>query len=226
MCTFPAVSSRRNPIQPSCARPQRAFFATTSERLAPRLLGCSLVRVLPDGTRLAGRIVEVEAYAGVKDTASHAFGGRRGVKNEAMYAQPGTAYVYFTYGMHFCMNVVCGKVGVPLAVLVRALEPLEGLETMRGLRGRGKKALRDKDLCSGPGKLCQALAIDRALNGVDLVESVELFLEQPRDPVARRDTARTARIGIGSGHSWALKPLRWVVHGSEHLSARLGSTDR
>ncbi len=174
---------------------------------------------MQNGARLSGMIVEVEAYAGVKDTASHAFGGRRGPKNEAMYAQPGTAYVYFTYGMHFCMNIVCGEVGQPLAVLLRALEPLDGVEVMRAARAAGqRKPLRDTDLCSGPGKLCKALGINRDLNGVDMVKNAELWLELPRARVPRSAMARTPRIGIGTGHGWAEKPLRWLIPGSKHLS--------
>jgi DNA-3-methyladenine glycosylase len=199
-------------------RAPRSFFATTSERLAPRLLGCTLVRVL-NGERLAGVIVEVEAYAGVKDTASHAFNGRRGPKNEAMYAQAGTSYVYFTYGMHFCMNIVCGGVDQPLAVLIRALEPVEGIDRMRAHRtGAQKKPLRDRDLCSGPGKLCQALRITRDQNHLDLTTSKGLFLELPTAPVPRSRMVRTTRVGIGDGHAWAQRPLRWLLKDNAHVS--------
>src|SRR5690606_26066686 len=112
-------------------------YATDSIALARRLLGCRLVRVLDDGVRLTGVIVETEAYCGAADLASHAVGGRRTARNEAMYAKAGTSYVYFTYGMHFCFNVVCGEVDVPLAVLVRALEPVEGIGEMKRRRAAG-----------------------------------------------------------------------------------------
>lgn len=207
-------------------RAPRSFFEGPAEKLAPRLIGCTLVRVL-DGERLAGRIVEVEAYAGVKDTASHAYNGRRGPKNEAMYARAGTSYVYFTYGMHFCMNIVCGEVDQPVAVLLRALEPLEGLETMHRLRaGTRTKPLRDRDLCSGPGKLCQALAITRDQNLIDMTTSRECFLEVPTAPISAQSLAWTPRIGIGSGHGWADRPLRWVLRGNPHVSVPVRTSDR
>ena len=108
----------------------RAFIAVGAARLARRLLGCTLARTMPDGTRRSGRIVETEAYVGVEDEASHARGGRRTPKIESMYAEGGTVYVYFTYGMHHCVNVVSGKIGRPEAVLLRALEPVDGIDAL------------------------------------------------------------------------------------------------
>ena len=108
----------------------RRFYSTDSATLAQALIGRVLVRALEDGTRLAGVIVETEAYLGVEDRAAHAFGGRRTARNESMYGPPGTAYVYFTYGMHFCFNVVCGRRDEPVAVLIRALQPIEGMDRM------------------------------------------------------------------------------------------------
>jgi DNA-3-methyladenine glycosylase len=135
-------------------------MAVSAAVLAPRLLGCILVRRLSDGTRLSGMIVETEAYVGVKDRASHAFGGRRTERNESMYCDPGTLYVYFTYGMHFCANVVCGLRGEPAAVLIRAVEPVGGIPSMLVNRKliRGEKDI----LCNGPAKLCQAMGIDES----------------------------------------------------------------
>jgi DNA-3-methyladenine glycosylase len=139
----------------------REFFALDSRNLAPLLLNKLLVR----GERV-GRIVEVEAYAGAADPASHAFRGPT-ARNATMFGPPGHLYVYFTYGMHFCANVVCGPDGEASAVLLRGLTPLAGLEEMRA--ARGPAARRDRDLCSGPGKLCQALGLDRTFDGADLV---------------------------------------------------------
>ncbi|HEX2048704.1 MAG TPA: DNA-3-methyladenine glycosylase [Acidimicrobiales bacterium] len=139
----------------------RSFFAADSRDLAPLLLNKLLVR----GAR-AGRIVEVEAYAGAADPASHAFRGRT-ARNATMFGPPGHLYVYFTYGMHFCANVVCGEDGAASAVLLRALTAVAGLDEMRAARGRAARL--DRDLCSGPGKLCQALGIDRSFDGADLV---------------------------------------------------------
>lgn len=195
-------------------------YATDSIALARRLLGCRLVRVLADGVRLSGVIVETEAYAGVMDRASHAFGGRRTARNEAMYARAGTSYVYFTYGMHFCFNVVCGEEDVPVAVLVRALEPVEGLDEMKRRRAAGRNALaaekiRATDLCSGPGKLCAAMGIDRELNGVDLVTDERLWIERG----AAVDAVEVGpRIGIGSAGDWVEKPMRFWVRGHGHVS--------
>ena len=139
----------------------REFFAADGRDLAPVLLNKLLVR----GRRI-GRIGEVEAYAGAVDPASHAFRGRT-ARNETMFGPPGHLYVYFSYGMHFCANVVCGDDGEAAAVLLRALTPGAGLAEMRA--ARGPAARLDRDLCSGPGKLCQALGVDRSFDGADLV---------------------------------------------------------
>lgn len=181
--------------------------------LAPRLIGCTLVRTLPTGERLAGVIVETEAYTGPEDLASHAAGGRRTARNERMWAEPGTAYVYFTYGMHFCFNASCFRKDHPAAVLVRAVEPTEGLETMRRLREGGKprkRALRDRDLCAGPGRLCQAMGIDRALDGEDLLRSSQLAILDRSAGQSEPPIVRTPRIGLGEVGFWKDEPLRFV----------------
>jgi DNA-3-methyladenine glycosylase len=206
---------------PRAARP---FFARDPKTLARDLLGQRLVRILDDGTRLAGLIVETEAYLGVGDRAAHSYGGRRTARNEAMYARPGTAYVYFTYGLHHCFNVVCGREGEPVAVLVRALEPTEGLAAMRELRNGARKgprtALPATALCSGPARLCQALAIDRGLNAVDLAADAGLFVEVARPgPIARGLIGSSGRIGIEYAGEWAARPLRWFIRGNPHVSA-------
>ena len=208
------------------ARMPRAAYATEPTDLARALIGQRLVRVLDDGTRLAGTIVETEAYLGEPDRAAHTFGGRRTRRNEAMYARAGTAYVYFTYGMHHCVNIVCGEVDEPVAVLIRALEPTEGLERMAAHRARAR---RPRDLCSGPGKLCQALAIDRGLNGIDLTRDGRLFVEIVGDgPIEPGRLVNTPRIGVGSSGDWAHRPLRWALAGCEHVSGprRLGRPPR
>lgn len=197
------------------ARMPRAAYATSPTDLACALIGQRLVRVLDDGVRLAGLIVETEAYLGAEDGCAHSFGGRRTPRNESMYARAGTAYVYFTYGMHHCVNIVCGGRDEPVAVLIRALQPTEGLEQMYTHRA---KAGRDRDLCSGPGKLCQALAIDRGLNGIDLTRDGQLFVEIVRDgPIDHSVLVNTPRIGVGTGE-WADRPLRWALAGCEHVS--------
>jgi DNA-3-methyladenine glycosylase len=207
------------PFSLNTPRPTREWFARPSPVVAVDLLGCYLVRVLEDDTFFVGRIVETEAYTGVEDRAAHSFGGRRTPRNEAMYAAAGTAYVYFTYGMHYCFNVVCGEVNEPVAVLIRALEPLANLDDMRRNRSAdASRAVSDTDLCSGPAKLCQALQIDRALNGVDLVASVNLFILRGEERVASSSVMNTPRIGIDYAQEWVDRPLRWYVAENPHVS--------
>ena len=200
-----------------------SFFACSAEELARRLLGCLLVRRLDEGEPLVVRIVETEAYIGVRDRGSHAFGGRRTPRNEAMYAAPGTSYVYFTYGMHHCFNVVCGRRDEPVAVLVRAAHPVRGVERMGALRGvtaAADDATRAMErLCAGPARLCQALAIDRGLNAIDLTRDDRLSIAAPEgDEVADREVVRAARIGLGCGGAWAARRLRWLVKASPSVS--------
>ena len=142
----------------------RSFYRRDSRVVAPELLNTLLVR---DGR--VGRIVEVEAYCGPEDPGSHAYRGRT-LRYTTMFGPPGHLYVYFTYGMHFCANVVCGDEGEASAVLLRGLTPLAGLDEMRAARGvRPGREWADQDLCSGPAKLCQAFGLDRAFDGADLV---------------------------------------------------------
>ncbi len=203
----------------------RSDYAVDPVTLARRLLGQRLVRVLPAGERLSGIIVETEAYLGVKDRAAHSFGGRRTPRVEPMWGPPGHAYVYFTYGMHHCFNVVCGEIGEPVAVLVRALEPEEGVDAMRRLRapgGRKSAVLSDVSLCSGPAKLCQALGLDRRHSGLDLTGAPELFIERVRArPLPESQIGVGPRVGIDSAQDWRDKPLRFCVLESCHVSVRL-----
>ncbi len=189
-----------------------AFFARPASIVARDLLGCVLERTLDDGTRLSGYICETEAYVGPEDRASHAFGGRRTPRNESMWATPGTTYVYFTYGMHHCFNVSCLRAEHPAAVLIRAVSPKSGVETMRSLRSSTprKHPLKDRHLCDGPGKLCQALAINRDLDGLHLLQSPQIAISQGV-AIADEDVVCTPRIGISSAQEWVDKPLRWVT---------------
>jgi DNA-3-methyladenine glycosylase len=201
------------------SRLPRRFYAQDPVTLARALLGQLLVRVIDGATRVAGRIVETEAYLGVPDQAAHTFGGRRTPRNASMWGPAGHAYVYFIYGLHHCMNVVADGPGTPTAVLLRALEPVEGLAAMRVHRAsKGPPARwRDTDLCSGPAKLAQALRLDRSLDGADLVRGETLFIERgPRVPAAQ--VLVTPRIGIAYAGAWAAKPLRFCVSGNPHVS--------
>jgi DNA-3-methyladenine glycosylase len=186
-----------------------SFYARPTIQVARGLLGQILVSEI-GGRRTAGRIVETEAYLGPHDPASHAFGHRRTARTEVMYGRPGTAYVYFTYGMHWCLNAVTERLGFPAAVLIRALEPLEGLPVMRRRRGRG--GVRDADLCAGPARLCQALGITGRENGRLLTKG---RLRIVRDRRRRAPVAVTGRVGITDAADW---PLRFVISGSEWLS--------
>ncbi len=196
---------------PQTAPLSRDWYARDAATIARALIGCVLRRTLPDGTDLAGIITETEAYLGPEDLASHARGGHRSPRNESMWGPPGTAYVYFTYGMHHCFNVACLEEGHPAAVLVRAIQPTMGVEAMRENRRREnrKTPLPDARLCDGPAKLCQALRIDKALDGVDLPRSARLTITGGIE-VGDAEVRRTSRIGIGSSHAWVDKPLRWV----------------
>ena len=193
----------------------RSFFYRDVQQVAKALLGQRLVRLV-DGHRLAGLIVEVEAYLGIPDKAAHTCRGRRTARNESMWGDGGHAYVYFTYGMHHCVNAVAGWRDQPVAVLLRALEPTEGHEQMYQHR---KKARRDTDLCSGPAKLCQAMRIDRCLDGIDLVKSDCLFIEKTRarSYPASRIVARP-RVGVDYADEWAAKPLRFYIKDNPHVS--------
>jgi DNA-3-methyladenine glycosylase len=177
--------------------------------VAPDLLGCYLSTTLPPG-QVAGRIVEVEAYTGPDDPASHAADRvGRTARNDAMFGPPGTAYVYRSYGVHWCVNVVTSRVGYPSAVLIRALEPLSGLEVMEARRG-GKRPL-----CAGPGRLAQALGVTGDLNGHDLAR-LPLRLH-PGGLDRGEKIGVSPRIGITLG---ADRPLRFYIRGNPHLSRR------
>ena len=198
-------------------RLERTFFRRDPVTLARALLGQRLVRIAPDGSRRSGLIVETEAYLGVLDRAAHTFGGRRTARNASMWLDGGHAYVYFTYGLHYCFNVVCEVAGEPTAVLLRALQPEEGIDAMRV--SRGPAARQTRDLCSGPARLCQALAIDRSFDGTDLCTSETLFLEATRKRAKAPAVIGVGpRVGIGYAEQWAQEPLRFWVKGSEHVS--------
>lgn len=186
----------------------RSFFARPSTEVAPDLLGRVLVRILPDGTRLSATIVETEAY-GEGDPASHAFRGRT-PRNAVMFGPPGHLYVYFTYGMHFCMNVVTESEGRGSAVLLRAAEPLQGHEAMAERRGTSDV----RRLCSGPARWTQAFGIARGENGADLVRGREVYLLQG-EPMPRSAVRITTRVGVNVGIE---RPWRFLAAESPFVS--------
>jgi DNA-3-methyladenine glycosylase len=188
----------------------RSFYAQDTIKVARRLLGKYLVRRHPDGTTV-GKIVETEAYVGPHDLACHASKGRTR-RTEVMFGAPGHAYVYFIYGVYWCLNIVTEEVGHASAVLIRALEPVEGLELMQKRRGTEKI----HSLASGPGKLCLAMAIDKALNAADMARGNVLYVEDRGAPPPK--IIATARIGVDYAGKWKDKPWRFLIRGSEFVS--------
>ncbi len=204
MCaTQGTVSSRQSRLL------SREFFARDTVKVANDILGKQLVRV-KGKARMTGRIVEVEAYRGSDDPASHAFRGPT-PRNAPMFGEPGHAYVYFTYGNHYCLNVTTQVNGKPGAVLIRAIEPLKGLSVMRRLRPN----VPELALTNGPGKLTKALGIDKALNEVDMTRPGPLFIVDAEH--AGFEIARSARIGIREGKD---RLWRFYISGNRYLSRR------
>lgn len=186
----------------------RSFYDRDPLRVGPDLL--NKVLVCHDGR--AGRIVEVEAYRGADDPAAHSYRGKT-LRNAVMFGPPGHMYVYFTYGMHWCSNAVCGPEGAGYAVLIRALQPIAGLDRMQAARPLAKN---DRQLCNGPACLTQAMSITRQQDGIDLVSGQGYWLEDdgtepPGHPV------QTTRIGISKAADY---PWRWYVAGSAYVSRK------
>ena len=188
----------------------RGWFDRSAADLAPELLGAQLIHETPAG-RIAGRIVEVEAYLGPEDLAAHSSHGRT-TRNAVMFGPPGHLYVYLVYGMHHCANVVCGPGDKPEAVLLRAAQLTEGEELARRRRG----AVARTRLSAGPGNLTMAFGIDRALNGADLLDGPVRLAPGAAPP----GIDRTSRIGVDYAGSWADRPLRYVIRDDPHRSRR------
>jgi len=190
----------------------RSFYLRPTLRVARELLGCLLVRRTARSF-LVGRIVEVEAYLGSRDPASHAYWGKTR-RNEVMFRQGGRLYVYFTYGMHYCANVVTEAEGTGHAVLLRALEPVRGVREMMKRRAAALPDVTSANLTNGPARLCQAMGINGRDNGTDLCGNA-VFIASDPDRNLRVKIGRTTRIGISSGkeHRW-----RYVVRGNPWLS--------
>jgi DNA-3-methyladenine glycosylase len=193
----------------------REFYTRPNVLTVARdLLGKLLVVPAEDGGRVSGMIVEVEAYRGPEDRASHAYGGRRTRRTETMYGLGGVAYVYFVYGMYYQFNVVSNVTGTPHAILVRALEPVEGIELMR----KRRHLHPDHNLTNGPGKLCIALGIDRALDNADLLGN-RVWLEEYQR-LSPRHIARGPRIGIDYAQEWIDKPWRFWIRDNAYVSRK------
>ncbi len=187
-------------------RLDREFYNRSTLKIAKELLGKYLV-IEKDGNYVSGKIVETEAYIGLDDPASHAYRGLT-PRNKVMFGEPGYAYVYLTYGMHHCLNFVTERKGFPAAVLIRALEPEGGIEIMKERR----KTKDLKSLTNGPAKLCQALGIDRTLNGTDLCSDIIYVEDRGSEPAK---IVSTSRIGIREGKE---KKWRFYIANNEFVS--------
>lgn len=193
----------------------REFYTRRNTLLIAReLLGKLLVIGGEKLPRVSGKIVETEAYQGPRDKASHAFGHRRTTRTETMYGEGGIAYVYFIYGMYCQFNVVTNEVDAPHAILIRALEPIEGLDVMRQRR----PVRIDRDLSNGPGKLCIAMNIDRRFDRTDLIGD-EIWIEE-YEKIKPRQIAAGPRIGIGYAEEYVTKPWRFWIKDNPYISRK------
>ena len=202
------IARPKNPSRAGVKLP-RAFYQQSTIDVAKQLLGKYLVRQHAEGLTV-GRIVETEAYVGPQDLACHASKGRT-ARTEVMFGPAGHAYVYFIYGFYYMLNLVTERQDHPAAVLIRAAEPVTGLDLMKARRRLEKL----RDLASGPGKLCQAFAIDRSLNGADLCDGI-LYIEDHGEPQPKFQA--TPRIGVNYAGKWKDKRYRFFVRGSDFVS--------
>ena len=195
----------------------RMFYSQDTIAIAKSLLGKTLVHEV-EGIRISGKIVETEAYLGVMDKAAHSYGGKKTKRVEVMYKEAGFSYVFMIYGMYYCFNVVTQLAGVPEAVLVRALDPLEGLDNMSFNRYKKKfnelTASSIKNLTNGPGKLCNALQIDKSLNGEDLCSN-RLYIEDGSDTLK---IVTSKRIGIDYAEEAKDYLLRFHIENNKYVS--------
>ena len=193
----------------------KSFFERDAFDVAQDLLGHYLVRI-KDGKRISALIVETEAYRGAVDKGCHAFGNRRTDRTDPMFMEAGTSYIYLIYGLNNCLNIVTEKVDNPHAVLIRAVEPVEGLETIKENRPKVQKI---QDLTNGPGKLCKALEIDRSLNKLDMINGDILFIEKnPDKPDFKIVSAK--RIGIDYAGEFKDKLWRKYISGNPFVSKK------
>ena len=198
---------------------RRKFYEKSSLELSKELLGKVLIHEIK-GNKVGGRIVEVEAYMGVEDKAAHSYGGRRTKRNEVMYGEPGLLYVFSIYGMYSCVNIVVAEKNDPQAVLIRAIEPLYGIEEMslrrfnRKYSELTKKEIRN--LSNGPGKLCIAMGIDKRLNGMDLCKD-NIYVE---DDECKVEIVTSKRVGIDYAEEAADFPWRFYIKGNDYVSVK------
>jgi DNA-3-methyladenine glycosylase len=203
------MTGRENPVS---KLPREFYTRSNVVTVARELLGKLLVVPAARGRRVSGKIVEVEAYRGPHDRAAHSYGGRRTKRTETMYGVGGTAYVFFVYGMYYQFNVVTGAAETPHAVLIRAVEPVEGIEQMR----KRRQGQPDHNLSNGPGKLCIALGIDRQLDAADLLGHT-VWIEDG-EKIPRSQIAAGPRVGIDYAEDWVDKPWRFWIRDNACVS--------
>lgn len=195
---------------------QRSFYERCVLTIAKELLGKIIVHESPEGTT-AGMVVETEAYRGPEDKAAHSYGGRRTARNDVMYGEKGHAYVYFIYGMYFCVNITAGNVpGKPEAILLRALEPVAGEEIMAGRRRfvLGQRA----NLTNGPGRLCMAMGITKTQNKMNLTAPPLYVKDAP--PIPQNEIVETTRVGVEYSEEWKSRPWRFYIKGNKYVSTK------
>ena len=190
----------------------RIIFYQNSVLLAQKLLGKYLIRNI-GGDRIMTKIVETEAYMGPEDKAAHSYNNRRTQRTEVMFGRPGKAYVYMIYGMYYCLNIVAGEEEIPEAVLIRGVEPIEGIEILK--QNRKIKGKQINNLTNGPGKLCEALAIDKSLNGSDLVFGNEIYILDSKE---KPDIVKSKRINIDYAEEYVNKLWRFYIRDNIFVS--------
>ena len=201
----------------------KAFYSTDTITLSKKLLGKVLVHKINDKV-LKGIIVETEAYIGAIDKASHAYGGRRTTRTETLYGEPGIVYVYSIYGMYHCFNVICGKKDIAEGVLIRGLEPLDGLDEMSFNRFEKPyeelKKAQIKNLTSGPSKLCMAMNIDKSNNTKELIKENLLYIEDHNIEVSPSNIVETTRVGIDYAEEAIDFPWRFYIKDNPFVSKK------
>lgn len=193
----------------------RKFYTRADTlQIAREILGKTLVVPTEGGQRVSGKIVEVEAYLGENDKASHAYNGRRTTRNEITYKIGGKVYIFFIYGMYWQLNIVTNSAEIPHVILIRGVEPIEGIEIMRERRGK----MKDQNLTSGPGKLCIAFGIDKSFNGEDLLGD-KIWFENGEN-ISDDQIESGKRIGIDYAQEFAEKPWRFWLKGNQFVSKK------
>ena len=193
------------------------FFLDKTKNVAKNLLGKKIIRII-DNKKIVCRIVETEAYIGPMDKASHSFNNKKTKRTKTMYKKGGTIYIYLIYGMYYLLNIVTEKKDYPSAVLIRAIEPINGIDLIK--KNRSIKSKKDIDLTNGPGKLTQALKIDKSLNGKRLSKRNKIYIEDSKNNIKDIDIVKSKRINIDYAKEWKDKFLRFYIKDNKFISKK------